>query len=262
MQFPSSLPALHQKFIEHALPKLTDDPRIIGVAASGSYSDNSLDQFSDLDLVIAIEPESYDVVMKDRLSIVSKLGDMVAGFTGEHVGEPRVMITLYGREALHVDFKFVKVEDATRRVDEPVILWSRDSRFKEALCQGKGEYPKVDPQWVEDRFWVWMHYAGTKIGRGEYFEALEFLSFLRIQVLGSLALQQAGFEARGVRKIEQLLPEFAGKLKKTVAFPEKESLLRATEYAAELYLKLRSPGVAPRLKAQKLALDYLNNLRN
>lgn len=185
MQFPSSLPALHQAFIEHALPKLTKDPRIIGVAASGSYSDNSLDQYSDLDLVIAVEPEAFDDIMNDRQSIVSGLGDMVAGFTGEHVGEPRVMITLYGPEPFHVDFKFIKVEDATKRVDEPVILWSRDSRLKQALSQGKGEYPKVDPQWIEDRFWVWMHYAGTKIGRGEYFEALEFLSFLRLQVLGS-----------------------------------------------------------------------------
>lgn len=260
MQFPSSPPTLHQTFIEQALPKLKEDPRIIGVAASGSYSDNSLDQFSDLDFVIAVEPNAFEGIMNDRLPIVSGLGNMVAGFTGEHVGEPRVVITLYGPEALHVDFKFVKVADACNRVDEPVILWSRDSRFEQALSQGKGEYPKVDPQWVEDRFWVWMHYAGTKIGRGEYFETLEFLSFIRLQVLGSLALQQAGFEARGVRKIEQLLPDFAEQLKKTVAFPEKESLLDATQCAAKLYLELRSSAVKPNHSAQDLALTYLNRL--
>ena len=261
MQFPSSLPALHKEFIQQALPRLAEDPRIAGVAASGSYSDNSLDGFSDLDLMVAVEPDAFDAVMNDRFLIVSDLGDMVAGFTGEHVGEPRLVITLYGPEPLHVDFKFVKIEDAARRVDEPAILWARDTRFRQALDQGRGEYPRVDHQWVEDRFWVWMHYAGTKIGRGEYFEALEFLSFLRVQVLGSLALQQAGFETRGVRKIEQLLPDFTEKLKRTVATPEKVSLLNATEYAAELYLELRSPGVSSCDKARTLAMNYLAGVR-
>ncbi|KEI70607.1 hypothetical protein [Endozoicomonas elysicola] len=262
MQFPSSLPSLHQAFIEQALPKLISDPRIVGVAASGSYADNTLDTFSDLDIVIAVEPKAFDSIMNDRILITSALGDMVAGFTGEHVGEPRVLITLFGPELLHVDFKFVKVEDAATRVDEPVILWARDSRLKEALSQGKGAYPEANAQWIEDRFWVWIHYAGTKIGRGEYFEALDFLSFLRSQVLGSLALQEAGYEARGVRKIERLLPDFAEKLKKTVAIPEKESLLDATEYAVKLYLEIRSPVLTVRKKAQRLSLNYLQMLRD
>ena len=262
MQFPSSLPPLHKDFIEQCLSKLAEDTRIVGVAASGSYTDNSLDIYSDLDLLIAVEPEEFEAIMNDRLSIVSNLGDMVAGFTGEHVGEPRVMITLYGPDALHVDFKFVKVDDVTTRVDEPVILWTRDSRLAEGLSKGKGKYPPVDPQWVEDRFWVWVHYAGTKIGRGEYFEALEFLSFLRVQVLGSLALQQAGLEARGVRKIEQLLPDFARELRMTVATPEKESLLNATEYATKIYQKLRNKNINKCCEAQKLAMNYLHEIRN
>ncbi|MCP4418065.1 MAG: oxalate:formate antiporter [Chloroflexi bacterium] len=261
MQFPSSLPALHQEFIEQALPKLAKDLRIVGVAASGSYADNSLDNFSDLDLVIAVEPQMFDAIMSDRLSIAASLGNLVAGFTGEHVGEPRVLITLYGPEALHVDFKFVKVEDAATRVDEPIILWARDSRLENALSQGKGEYPKVDAQWIEDRFWVWIHYAGTKIGRGEYFEAVEFLSFVRSQVLGPLALQSAGYEARGVRKIEQLLPKFTEKLQGTVALLEKKSLLDATEHVAKIYLELRSSGISPQHKAQSLSLSYLGKLR-
>ncbi len=261
MPFPSSLPALHKAFIEKALPILAEDPRIVGIAASGSYADNSLDPYSDLDLVIAVEPDAFDAIMPDRLSIVAGLGDMVAGFTGEHVGEPRVMITLYGPEPLHVDFKFVRVGDATTRVDEPVILWARDARLEQALSQGKGAYPGLDPQWVEDRFWVWMHYAGTKIGRGEYFETLEFLSFLRSQVLGSLALQQAGYEARGVRKIEQLLPTFAEALKTTVATPDKDALLNATANAARLYLSLRESQVQPCTDAQALAMNYLDALR-
>ncbi|AMO57713.1 hypothetical protein [Endozoicomonas montiporae] len=161
-----------------------------------------------------------------------------------------------------MDFKFLKVQDAAVRVDEPVILWSRDSRLEKALSQGKGAYPAVDPQWVEDRFWVWMHYAGIKIGRGEYFEALEFLSFLRMQVLGSMALQKAGYDARGVRNIERLLPDFTEKLKKTVATPDKQSLLNATTVAASLYLELRKSDLCLRSDARTLAMDYLKTIQN
>ena len=262
MPFPSSLPQLHQTFIEQALPKLMKDARIIGVAASGSYADNSLDDFSDLDLMIAVEPSTFESIMEDRQAIAQKLGSMVAGFTGEHVGEPRVLIALYGPEALHVDLKFIKVEDASIRVDEPVILWARDKRLEQALDQGKGQYPTVNDQWIEDRFWVWMHYAGTKIGRGEYFETLDFLSFLRTQVLGPLALQQAGYDARGVRKIEQLLPDFTEKLKKTVCLPERAPLLEATECAAQLYLELQSSSIRHCNEAQRLSLDYLKALKS
>ncbi len=185
----------------------------------------------------------------------------ISGFYFQVRQPPRVMITLYGPDALHVDFKFVKVDDVTTRVDEPVILWARDSRLAKGLGKGKGQYPPVDPQWIEDRFWVWVHYAGTKIGRGEYFEALEFLSFLRVQVLGSLALQQAGLEARGVRKIEQLLPDFAKELRMTVAVPERESLLNATEHAITIYQNLRND-ITECCKAQALAMNYLHKLRN
>ena len=261
MQFPSSIPNEHKAFMISALPKLAEDSRIIGVAASGSYSDNSLDAFSDLDLVIAVEPNEFESVMDDRFSIAENLGNMVAGFTGEHVGEPRVLITLFGPPAIHVDLKFVKVEDATHRVDEPTILWARDDRLENALNKGKGEYPKINPQWIEDRIWVWIHYGCTKVGRGEYFEAVDFLSFLRVQVLGSLALQQAGFEARGVRKIEQLLPEFAEELKMTVAFPEKKSLINALEQTVKLYLDLRTESIILRNTAQGLALNYLDTIR-
>ena len=35
-----------------------------------------------------------------------------ATFTGEHVGESRVLICLYGPPLLHVDLKFVSLSDA------------------------------------------------------------------------------------------------------------------------------------------------------
>ncbi|GAA4883768.1 nucleotidyltransferase domain-containing protein [Ferrimonas pelagia] len=266
MFYPSTLPNRHRQFIERALPQLQSDPRLVGVAASGSYANNTLDPFSDLDLVIAVEPEHFDSVMRDRSQIAAKLApdeQLLAHFTGEHVGEPRLVIGLYldaGAAPLHVDLKFVQVQDAAVRVDEPCILWARDERLAQALAQGEGRYPRAEAQWIEDRFWIWVHYAATKIGRGEYFEALDCLGFLRGQVLGPLAQQDAGFEPCGVRKLEQQVPEFAMKLQGTVALCDAQSLVRATRCAAELYQSLRSDPVCINGAAQQAALAYLDAL--
>jgi hypothetical protein len=35
-----------------------------------------------------------------------------------------------------------------------------------ALLTGSARFPEPDLQWIEDRFWVWVHYGATKIGRG------------------------------------------------------------------------------------------------
>ncbi|MTI16802.1 hypothetical protein E1162_06080 [Rhodobacteraceae bacterium RKSG542] len=112
-------------------------------------------------------------------------------------------------------------------------------RLEQALSMGAGRYPPLDEQWVEDRFWVCVHYCSEKIARGEYFEALEMLGFLRMQVLGPLAMRRQGYEARGLRKIETLLPEFTDKLKATVVQPERSDLQNATELVAALYLELQ-----------------------
>lgn len=259
MEFPSTALPQHRDFISQAVQKFKADNRIVGLACSGSYSENALDEYSDLDIVVAIDAAQYDDVFEHRMEMVSELGDLLCAFTGEHVGEPRLVIALYGPDGLHVDFKFAKIDDISDRVDEPTVLWERDGQVSQAFAKGVGAYPRLDEQWVEDRFWIWVHYCAGKIGRGEFFEALEFLSFLRIQVLGPLALQQAGFEARGVRRIEAFLPEFADQLSKTVSTPEKEQLKLATENAIAIYQNMRSSKVATHRRTEQVAKKALQN---
>ncbi len=259
MEFPSTALPQHRKFLLQAVQKFKSDDRILGLACSGSYSEDTLDEYSDLDIVIAVDPVHYHKVLENRFEMIAELGDLLAAFTGEHVGEPRLVIALYGPDGLHVDFKFAKLDDIADRVDEPTVLWERDGKLSQVFAKGVGAYPRLDGQWVEDRFWTWVHYCAGKIGRGEFFEALDFLSFLRVQVLGPLALQQAGFEARGVRKIETLLPEFAKDLRATVCVPEKDELKRATESAVAIYRSLRSSESIAQSKAEQVAMGALQD---
>jgi hypothetical protein len=45
----------------------------------------------------------------------SRLGELLPSFTGEHVGEPRLLICLYNNPLLHAELKFVTPEEFKKR---------------------------------------------------------------------------------------------------------------------------------------------------
>src|SRR5262249_11580558 len=138
-----------------------------------------------------------------RPEILGRLGSLLCATTGEHVGDPRLMIALYDSPLLHVDVKFVTVDDFVGRVEDPVVLWERDGALKQAIARTTPRWPQPSWQWIEDRFWIWVHNGATKIARGELFEAHAFLSFLRSNALAPLGALRAGRNARGVRHVER-----------------------------------------------------------
>jgi hypothetical protein len=141
----------------------------------------------------------------NMIAIAESLGDFLSGFTGEHVGEPRLLICLYDNPLLHVDLKFVTLDEFKVRVETPFILLDKNGLLQQAIQDSEAQFPYPDYQWIEDRFWTWVHYALLKIGRGEYLEALDFLGFLRMVVLGPLLHIKNGNLPRGVRKVEMEL---------------------------------------------------------
>jgi len=262
IEYLSSMPEVHRQFLRRLVEGLRVDARFVGVAAGGSLLANSMDEFSDLDLVIAVEPERYANVMAERVQIAASLGQLLTAFTGEHVGEPRLLICLYDAPLLHVDLKFVSLNDVAERVEDPAVLWERAGRFERALAASKPEYPAPNLQWIEDRFWTWVHYGATKIGRGELFEAIGLLSFLRESVLGPLGLRRAGGRPAGVRRIEFIAPDFARELRQTVATYDVVDCLRALRVSVELYRSLRpnTTEVEHRRTAERAAMDYVSGM--
>ena len=107
-------PPDHAAFLRRAMDVLRADSRFVGLAVGGSYLDGTMDEWSDLDLVIAVEPDAFEQVMLDRREIASRMGTVLTSFTGEHVREPRLLICLYGDPLLHVDLKFVRLPDLLR----------------------------------------------------------------------------------------------------------------------------------------------------
>ena len=236
-----SLPARHRTFIERALAAVPGVDGVVGLAAGGSFIAGEIDEFSDLDLVLAVEPKAWPGILGRRQAIAAALdSSFLAGFTGEHVGEPRLLVCLYGPPLLHVDLKFVSLDDVHERVEDPVILWERDGRLSAAYARAEARYPSADPAWIEARFWIWAHYIADKIERGEIFEALDGLTLLRSAALAPLAFLRADAQATGVRRVEDRLRAFATDLERTVGGVGAAACAGALESAVELYTELRA----------------------
>jgi Nucleotidyltransferase domain len=258
--YPSSLPASHAAFLSSLVERMSQDSRVVGILAGGSYLTNAMDQYSDLDLVIAVEEQAYAALLLEREALAASLGRLLASFTGEHVGEPRLLICLYEEPLLHVDLKFVVVEDLAERVEEPAVLWQRDDRIDRALAAGVAEYPTPDARWLERRFWVWVHYTASKIGRGELFDALHSLDYLRCTVLGPLGLLQAGARPSGVRRVETAAPELARRLQATVSKYDAADCLRGLQACVDVYRWLRAETLAEPSAVEVAAMGYLRGL--
>ncbi len=258
-----TLPPLHRAFLERALPVFQSDPRLAGVAAGGSFITNEMDEHSDLDLVVVSPPETSREVLRDGSAIARRLGPLLAAFPGDHVGEPRLLICLYGPPLLHVDLKFMSIEELVDRIEDPAILWDRDSALRSAMSRSKAEYPPPRFQWIEDRFWVWVHYIAVKINRGELFEAIDGLTFVRAKVLGSLALLQAGARPSGLRRVEQRVPERVAALRSTLSLHDRKSCRDALAATVALYAELREqlapPALVRRSEAEHAVRSFLDH---
>ncbi|WP_413557267.1 aminoglycoside 6-adenylyltransferase [Bdellovibrio sp. HCB209] len=228
-----------QTFLNNTIEILKKDDRILGIAVAGSWITKNTDRFSDLDLVIVCEDTSYDSMLATRELIAKSLGDFLVGFTGEHVGEPRLLIALYDNPILHVDLKFIKLADLEARIEDPVIAWERSGLLTAQMSKSSAKHPMPNLQWIEDRFWVWIHYGATKLGRGELFQVIDLLTFLRTETLGSLSLVKHGNLPRGSRRLEFLAKEDLEDFKKTVPAYDKQSCAMALEASINLYRKLR-----------------------
>ena len=240
-----------QGFVERAVQQLSSDSRFCGLAVAGSWLSNEMEEFSDLDLVAVVNDADYPI--GDRFEIVRKLGSHVSSFTGDHVGEPRMLICMFRDPLVHVDVKFVALNDFRDRIENPWIAWEVGGKLSKILRETSLHELKTDPQWLEDRIWTWVHYGAGKIARGEIFEAIGFLSFLREKVLGPLGLWVYEKPIRGVRRIEQYLPEFGQRLQRTIPSYSKESCFEALRACIEIYRDLRLRYSAESFLANEIA---------
>lgn len=253
-----------QQFADNVVEVIKDDESIVGLAVAGSWLTKEIDEFSDLDLIL-VTKEKVSGDKSKMLYYARGFGHFLTGFTGEHVGEPRLLICLYDNPLLHVDIKFVTLDEFRQRIETPVILLDKMGQLKSILEQTKPKFPYPNYQWIEDRFWIWVHYALMKIGRGEYVEAFDFFGFLRMVVFGPLLHIKNDNLPRGVRKVEiQLSTKDFEQLKATIPTYSKEALLGSLQHSVNLYRQLRdelfSSAVTLQWETEQKVMEYFQEI--
>jgi hypothetical protein len=255
---------IQKAFAEKAAEILKNDSSVLGLAVAGSWLTNEIDEFSDLDLIL-VTRERISNNKGRMLEYAKTLGQLLSAFTGEHVNEPRLLICLYDDPLLHVDIKFLTIEEFDKQIEIPVIISDEGGQLRAAVNKTKAEFPYPEYQWIEDRFWTWIHYVLLKIGRGEYLEALDFFGFLRMVVFGPLLHIKNGNLPRGVRKVETQLADIdLVQLKRTIASYDKQSLIDAVENSVKLYQSLRNElfnSIAFQRAAEEKVIAYLQYIK-
>lgn len=249
MKAAAHFPAPLKAFWSRAEPLLRADRRLLGVLAAGSAISGEMDAYSDLDLILVVREDAYAEIMAAHVDYPARIPGLLAAFVGHHVGEPRLVIALFENPLVHVDFKFVTADDLDRRIETPIVLIDDAGELSARLKAGQAAWPNRDPQWFEDRIWVWFHYGAVKIARGELFEAINFLADLRRMVLGPLAARRNGRDQNAIRRIEAIDPDFAARLHATLSLYDREQAWSALFAAMDLYLELRADAPPARLDA-------------
>jgi hypothetical protein len=256
---------IQKEFADKVVEIVKSDANVIGLAVAGSWITEEMDEFSDVDLILITKKKVSDDKQK-MLTYARNFGDFISGFTGEHVGETRELICLYDNPLLHVDIKFLTLPEFFDRIENPVVLFERDNQLTDVIKSTKAEWPPVDYQWIEDRMWTWVHYIASKAARGEYFECLDGLGFIRAKVLAPLLQIKSKTAVRGLRKVEKKLnlPDLED-LKITVAQYNKASIIKALENTVSVYRMLRrklfTDKVELQVKAEKKSMEYLKKVK-
>ena len=102
-----------------------------------------MDEFSDLTIV---SKDKISTQKESMLLYARKMGPLLSAFTGEHVGEPLVLICLYDHPLLHVEF--VSLEEFKERVENPHILLDKDGSLKRIIDATSSHFPHPDFQWI------------------------------------------------------------------------------------------------------------------
>jgi hypothetical protein len=105
----------------------------------------------------------------------------VAAFTAEHVGRPNMLIVLY-EDLIHADLEPVPLTQLSERNAglSSFVVWDRDGSISSTLPAGrKHDDTAGELGWFEARMWTWSWYIQAKLLRGELYDVLDGLQYVR-----------------------------------------------------------------------------------
>jgi len=253
LNFPSleSLPG-HRRLLTSARETFAADNRFIGVLLGGSLAAGKADSFSDIDLYVFVRDDDFESVFAERDEIAYSIGPVLVRYLGDHMPGGQHQLIVWYEGPLHVDLMFRKWSETAPHWKWNASLILKDS--DDAMAQLKKESDLLrapEFAWeqlntLNQKFWGWVAYTFGKILRGELWEALDNVAWIRNEALLVMLawMQNARFE--GHRRLESKLDGHLSKLfSKSLCSREPQSLHAALMAEVRIFRELRS-----RLSAQ------------
>lgn len=180
------------------------------VLLSGSGVTGSLDRLSDLDLEVLVHPgQEVAPIRREVDEAVRALGPMVAHFPANHLGlaDLSVYVLAFEGEPLKIDVWTADL-GILPALSGAAILHDPSGVVEGRRAQG-GPPWAVDYDDLHNKFVGWMWFTTIKLLRGNLFEAVESLDFMRGYSLLPFLLLVAGAPAQGYRLLEERLSRAA-----------------------------------------------------
>jgi hypothetical protein len=233
---------LHRAKIEAACRWGAARDELVGMAISGSFALGIADDYSDVDLKLVTTDEGHDSIVGAQNDLIRACGTAIARFPADHTGLPELTIVLYD-DLVHVDLHPIRLSElATKNAGMPAtVLWERDGAVSRALAASHAQPPTIDLEWIERRIWTWFWYLQSKVLRGEIYEVLDGLAWLRGEVLYPLLGAVRQRPVAGARRIEPLLDDAAPGFAATAPRVDRAEVMDALRATAELYRRLADP---------------------
>jgi hypothetical protein len=175
-----------------------------------------------------------------------------------------MLIVLY-QDLIHADFEPVGVSRVASRNAGLAshVLWERDGIVSSSLPATYEENPVADLRWIEDRMWTWSWYVQTKVLRGELYEALDGLQYLRDNVLFKILALRREERPSAARRVEARTGVWTDQFADTVPVLSRESTMKALQATVGLYQELADPlldryGLDIRAEARRAVLVALD----
>jgi UTP:GlnB (protein PII) uridylyltransferase len=69
--WPTRLPALHRRHLRAVVRHFASNQDLCGLAAGGSFITGAMDDYSDLDLVVVVQPSAWPDILSRRERLVT-----------------------------------------------------------------------------------------------------------------------------------------------------------------------------------------------
>lgn len=232
----------HRAKVEAAVRAGLEIEDVVAMAVAGSFAVGNADELSDIDLRLYVDETAVDRTVRAMPALAASCGTVIASFSGEHVGAPALTIVLYD-DLVHVDFDVVAADRAAEHNDglPAVVLWEREP-ISDALPGTYDPEVAAGVRWMEARIWTWSWYIQSKVLRGELYEALDGLQYVRDQVLFRLLAFHGERRPAGGRRAEAVVGDHRDAFARTIPRSlDPATVLAALREEIDLYRVLADP---------------------